>query len=169
MCKQVCPRHSACNKLILETCEEAFHAGVVVGTPRCAHRGGYPVLREHRAVAHATVLHATVGMEDKPVVMAALHDGIGQRVLDKFGIDILAHGVAHRLLVNGSRNTAVFLGLCTSWHKCLTLGLNQKIRKRIFRHSAFGLSCGRIKQAFMILLFLWINKTFCDDGSRPII
>ena len=29
----------------------------------------------------------------------ALHDGIGQRVLDKFGIDVLAHGVAHRLLV----------------------------------------------------------------------
>ena len=85
--------------LLLEACEEAFHAGVVVGAARCAHRGRYPVLREHRAVTHATVLHAAVGMEDEPVVMAALHDGIGQRALDKFRVDVLAYGVAHRLLV----------------------------------------------------------------------
>ena len=58
MCKQICPRLSTCYKLLLEAGEEAFRAGVVVGTPRCAHRGSYPVLREHRAVAHATVLHA---------------------------------------------------------------------------------------------------------------
>jgi len=99
MCKQVCPRHSACNKLLLEACKETFRAGVVIGTPRCANRGRYPVLREHRTVAHATVLHATVGMEDEPVVMAALHDGIGQRALDKFRVNVLAYGVAHRLLV----------------------------------------------------------------------
>ena len=47
-------------QLLLEACEEAFRASVVVGAARCAHRGRYPVLREHRAVAHATVLHATV-------------------------------------------------------------------------------------------------------------
>ena len=85
--------------LLLEAGEEAFHAGVVVGASRRAHRGRYPVLREHRAVAHAAVLHSAVGMEDEPVVMAALHDGIGQRALDKFRVNILAYGVAHRLLV----------------------------------------------------------------------
>lgn len=85
--------------LLLEAGEEAFHAGIIVGTPRCAHQGRYPVLREHCAVAHAAVLHSAVGMEDEPVVMAALHDGIGQRALDKFCVDILAYGVAHRLLV----------------------------------------------------------------------
>ena len=47
-------------QLLLEACEEAFRAGVVVGAARGAHRGRYSVLREHRAVAHATVLHATV-------------------------------------------------------------------------------------------------------------
>lgn len=73
--------------LLLEACEEAFHAGVVVGTPRCAHREHYPILLEHRSVAHAAVLHATVGMEGLSVVMAALHEGIGQRALDKFGIN----------------------------------------------------------------------------------
>ena len=47
-------------QLLLEACAEAFRASVVVGAARGAHRGRYPVLREHRAVAHATVLHATV-------------------------------------------------------------------------------------------------------------
>ena len=47
-------------QLLLEAGEEAFRASVVVGAARSAHRGRYPVLREHRAVAHATVLHATV-------------------------------------------------------------------------------------------------------------
>ena len=38
-------------------------------------------------------------MEGQSGVMAALHDGIGQRALDKFRVDVLAYGVAHRLLL----------------------------------------------------------------------
>ena len=52
------------NMFLFGAGEEAFRAGVVVGATRSAHRRRYPVIREHRAVAHAAVLNDTVEMED---------------------------------------------------------------------------------------------------------
>ena len=56
-------------------------------------------------------------MEDEPVVMAALHDGIGQRALDKFRVDVLAHGIIHRLLVAEVKyHGKVQLNMCNIVH-----------------------------------------------------
>ena len=60
--------------LLLEASEEAFHAGVVVGAARCAHRGRYPILREHRAVTHATVLHAFKTIKELEEVDKNFHE-----------------------------------------------------------------------------------------------
>lgn len=92
--------HTSCDKSNPSSnSQKTFHTGIVIRTPRCAHRSNYPVFFKHRTVFSAAVLTSSVTMEHKSCMSSSQGYCIPQRSHRKLSIDILTDIVTYHLFI----------------------------------------------------------------------